>query len=169
MCSGYLPKPVLCPHPNELRVHLKGKINWNFLRIEPRFPHKQKSSKIWKRPRIVNPEIMKRGGHKEENLLQEFQVWFCCQHWTDHFLSYFVYKLILHPLETVVAVPSSNSDFPGISPGGIWTFWAAWDSRYFTFLSWKWLLVFEFLVFCVWTNKRFLTIPYSWYLLVMTL
>lgn len=101
LCAGYLPKPGLCPHPKELRVHLKGKIHWNFLQIKHRFPQKQKSNKIWERPRIVNPEIMEEVGgvsHKKENLLQEFHFWFCYQHWTDHFHSYFVSKSILHPL-----------------------------------------------------------------------
>lgn len=53
MCSGYLPKPGLCSHPEELRVHLKGRINWNFLQIKHRFPQKQKSCKIWERQELL--------------------------------------------------------------------------------------------------------------------
>lgn len=120
-----MPRPGLCPHPKELRVHLKEKINWNFLQIQPGFPQKQQSNKVWKRPGMINPEIMNRRGQGEENLLQEFHIHSVGSFEMIIFLSYFVSKSIyihLCLLELFLQRLWFPWNFPGISPDGIWTF-----------------------------------------------
>lgn len=51
----------------------EGKNQLKFPTNKAQISSETENNKIWERPTIVNPEIVEGGGHKEENLLQEFQ------------------------------------------------------------------------------------------------